>query len=246
MITLFALVLARILGLFLGAPILSNTSLPMRIRVAISSLLAVAMMATVHADTLPADGYAFAVAMTSEALVGLAIGLLVRLVFVAFEVAGELQGFQMGLAMANVFDPESQSETAVLGSLYLNLVSISFLLMDGHHLLIRALAASFDAFPVGGALDAAVLTQALHGSASSMWATGARIAAPVTGVLLLMNALLGFLNRVMPQMSIFNVGFPLTAMAGYLAVLLTVPETVAFFLRSYGGLEDQLGLLLGR
>lgn len=245
MIVLFSLVIARIFGLFLGAPFFTREGVPLRFRMLLAVGLAPMLMAGATPGELPVDGYAFAVALGGEVAVGFAIGLLVRLLFSAFQIAGTIMGYQMGLAMANVLDPESNRQMSVLATLHLTLVGLLFLLLDGHHLLVRALAASFESFPVGAALRTDALAQAVSLSGGAMWEAGARIAGPVTGIMLLINALLGLINRVMPQMSIFNIGFPLSALAGYFAVLFTIPETASFFQSAYETLELDLVRLVG-
>jgi flagellar biosynthetic protein FliR len=128
----------------------------------------------------------------------------------------------------------------------MNLAATLFLLVDGHHMLIRVLAGSFETFPLGGSFAFATLAEPLFASAGEMFESGARIAAPVTGLLLLVNASIGLLNRVMPHLSIFNVGFPLTVMAGMLAVLASLPRAANFFLSAYQILEHNLAdLFLG-
>jgi len=154
-------------------------------------------------------------------------------------------GYQMGLAMANVIDPESNRQIGVLGTLHVTMIAVMFLLLDGHHMLIRGVATSFEAFPVGGVLQTGVLAQTMFSSGASMWEAGARIAGPVTGIMLLINGLLGLINRVIPQMSIFNIGFPLSAFSGYLAVLLTIPESASFFVTAYSRLEFDVARLVG-
>ena len=246
MIVLFALVMARVFGLFLGAPIFSTPRvMPRRIRMMLAALIAPALMPAAMSDQLPQDGFAVTVAIAGELAIGFAIGLLTRFVFAAFQIAGTIMGYQMGLAMANVIDPESNRQVGVLGTLHVTMIAVMFLLVDGHHMLIRGLATSFEAFPVGGVLQTGVLAQAVFASGGSMWEAGARIAAPVTGIMLLINGMLGLINRVMPQMSIFNIGFPLSAFAGYMAVLLTIPESASFFVRAYARVELDIARLVG-
>jgi flagellar biosynthetic protein FliR len=243
-IVLFVLVLTRIFGLFLGAPIFMSRGIPLRYRMMLAALISPLLMPGAMPEHLPEDGFAVTVAMVGEMAVGLAIGLLARIVFVSFQIAGTMMGYQMGLAMANVIDPDTHRQTGILGTLLLNLVGLIFLLLDGHHMLVRSLAASFEAFPVGAVLQIDRLAQAVFSSGGTMWEAGARIAGPVTGIMLLINSLLGLINRVMPQMSIFNIGFPLSALTGYLAVLLTIPEAASFFVSAYGRLEDTIARLI--
>jgi flagellar biosynthetic protein FliR len=152
----------------------------------------------------------------------------------------------MGFAMARTLDPSSGMQTTVIATLHLQLVTLLFFFLDGHHLLIRGLAASYDSFPIGASLETGVLSQSLFSASGFMYEIGARVAGPVTGVMLLINALIGFLNRIVPQLSIFNIGFPLTVMSGLVAVALSIPETVAFFLRAYESFEGQLAAVLLR
>ena len=235
MIVLFALVLTRLFGLFLGAPIFMRRGIPFRFRMLLAAMLSPLLMPAAMPEQLPEDGFAVTVAMVGELAVGFAIGLLARFIFASFQIAGTMMGYQMGLAMANVLDPESNRQTGVLDTLYVNMVGLIFLLLDGHHMLIRGLATP--------QIDQ--LTQLIFASGGTMWEAGARIAGPVTGIMLLINVVLGLINRVIPQMSIFNIGFPLSAMAGYFAVLLTIPEAASYFMGAFSTLELDIARLVG-
>jgi flagellar biosynthetic protein FliR len=220
--------------------------MPQRFKATVLLMLSAAIVPGVSPVTLPEGGYAVAVAMVSELAVGLAIGILARLFLTAFQVAGAMIAFQMGFAMARTFDANSGAQAPVIATTYLQLVTILFLVLDGHHLLIRSVVASYEMFPAGAVLQAGVLNEALFSAGGLMYEAGARIAGPVTALMLLINSLMGLLNRIIPQLSIFNIGFPLTVMSGLIAVALSIPEVVNFFLRFYGTFEQQLaGLLSG-
>ena len=244
MLILFVLVLARVGGVFLGAPLVSGAAFPVRFRTVLVIVLAATLLPVAHPVALPENGYAVAVALVGELAIGFALGMLARLLVTAFQLAGGIIAFQMGFAMARTLDPSSGVQTTVIATLHLQLVTVLFFLLDGHHLLIRSLAASYDAFPVGAPFESGVLAQSMFSATGFMFETGARVAGPVTGVMLLINALIGFLNRIVPQLSIFNIGFPLTVMSGLTAVMLSIPETVAFFLRAFETFEGQLAELL--
>jgi flagellar biosynthetic protein FliR len=122
---------------------------------------------------------------------------------------------------------------------------VLFQLMDGKHYLMRSVAASFDVFPAGAALPSAALAELLSSGFGSLFELGARVAAPVSGLLLLVNGLIGFLNRVTPQLSIFNVGFPLTVAAGLLGTLCSLPALAALFSAAHEGVQASLAGLLG-
>jgi flagellar biosynthetic protein FliR len=147
--------------------------------------------------------------------------------------------------MTAAFDPMSGTRSTVLQTLHLNLVTVLFLALDGHHLLVRSLAASYETIPVATGAVMSDLTPTLFAEGTTLFETGAVVAAPVTGLLLLINAVVGFLNRIMPQLSIFNIGFPMTVFTGMVAVFLSIPGLAAAFLRSFGHLEGLLAGLFG-
>ena len=153
--------------------------------------------------------------------------------------------FQMGLAMASAFDPETRQNTPVIGTAHLGMVTLIFLLLDGHHMLIRSLSASLESFPVGTAIDSGFWTEILVDRTGAMYAVGARVAGPVTGIMMLVNASLGFLNRVAPQFSVFSFGFPITIMSGLLSLIFVLPEVGSFFTRTYTELVEQMALITG-
>lgn len=243
MLVLFVLVLARVMGLLTAFPGFSRASMPARVRVSLGIFIAVALAPVIGRPELPVDGAAAAGAMATEFMTGFAIGLFARLLIAAFHLAGTLMSFQAGFAMARAFNPETDTQATVLETIHINLVTAIFLILDGHHLLLRSLAASFETFPVASTFQSEFFARSLFTSAASMFEMGAQIAAPVTGLLLLINATIGLLNRIMPQFSIFNIGFPLQVAGGILAVLISLPGTASFFLGAYESLEAQLGLV---
>jgi flagellar biosynthetic protein FliR len=244
-LVLFSLVLARTTGLLLGAPVFSATTLPRRFRMGLAVLLSLALLPAAYGRPMPEDGYAVAGAMAVEGLLGFSIGLLVRMVLAAFQLAGGMISFQAGFAMTAAFDPMSGTRSTVLQTLHLNLVTVLFLVLDGHHLLVRSLAASYETIPVATTAIMSDLTSTLFAEGKTLFQTGAVVAAPVTGLLLLINATVGFLNRIMPQLSIFNIGFPMTVFTGMVAVFLSIPGVTEAFLRSFEHIEVLLASLFG-
>jgi flagellar biosynthetic protein FliR len=244
--TVFWLVVARVSGLFVGAPVLSQDALPRRYAILLIALIAASLTPLAVPAELPDGSTPLLAGLVGEFAVGWCIGLMARLLTSAFQLAGTIAGNQIGLAMASAYDPASGSDNEVVGTLHLNLAGMLFLLLDGHHLLIRGLAASFQAFPAGGPLRADILAASLFEVGGAVWAIGLQAAAPVAAIMLLTNGVLGFLNRANPQLSIFNVGFPLTALLGFAALLLALPGSVEAFASAFLLLQDEwLGALAG-
>jgi flagellar biosynthetic protein FliR len=244
-VSLFTLVLCRVGGLFLVAPFFSRGGVPLRARVLLAVAISLCLLPIVPSQSSPGDAASVAAGMAGELAIGVAIGLFARLLLTAFQLAGEIIAFQMGFALASSFDPESEATEPVISSIHLGLVTLLFLVLDGHHLLVRAIAASFETFPVGAGLESETLARGLLASASEMYETGARVAAPVAGLLLLLNAMIGFVNRITPQLSIFNIGFPITVVGGMLGLLVVLPRLASFFLQADLELGRRLATLFG-
>ena len=245
MLVVFTLILCRVAGLFLVAPFFSRGGVPLRARVMLAVAISICLLPVIPKPAAVGDAPAVADGMAGELAIGVSIGLLARMLLTAFQLAGEIIAFQMGFALASSFDPESEATEPVISTIHLSLVTVLFLSLDGHHLLVRALAASFETFPAGAGIESETLARGLLASASEMYETGARVAAPVAGLLLLLNAMVGFINRITPQLSIFNVGFPLTVVGGLLGLIVVLPRLASFFLQAHAQLGERLAMLFG-
>ncbi len=202
----------RVTALLLAAPIFGHRSVPVRVRVGIAVLCVIALApfgARAAAAIGPnAPAAALVAALVGEVLLGLALGFAARLVFAGFALLGEFVAVQGGLGAATVLDPASGASTVVLTSL-LQLVALTlFLAVDGHHLLLRGVHASFAALPPGAVVLPAVRFEAVVGLGSVIWELAARLALPVTAVMLTSNLAVGILGRVIPQLNLIALQLP--------------------------------------
>ncbi len=168
------------------------------------------------------DAAAFG-AVIQQLVIGVAIGFVVRLVFAAVELAGEVVGFQMGLNFAAFFDPSMNAQTSALGRFFGQMAALLFVVLNGHVMVLTAVTRSFEAFPVGGNAFANLDQLKLFQLGTDLFASGFWIALPMVGMLMFVNLALGIVSRVAPQMNIFAVGFPITLTVGLLGVALTLP-----------------------
>ena len=166
--------------------------------------------------------------LVGAVLVGAAMGFTMRMVFTAVLAAGEYIGLQMGLSFASFFDPMNGGATMVVARLLNMLAMLIFVAVDGHLLMIAALARSFEALPIADAPLAAQGWLFLVGGASQIFASGMMLSLPLVAALLVLNLAMGILNRASPQFSIFAVGFPLTLLAGIAMLQLLMPHLAAF------------------
>lgn len=216
--------LVRVLALISVAPVLSHRVVPIRVKLlmgmAITALLVPNLSTPPLADALSGAGIAL---LAQNILIGVTLGFAVRLIFASMELAGELIGLQMGLSFAGFFSPATgQTQNAVASFLAL-LALLMFLAIDGHLLLIHALAESFRVFPLSQADAAPLSFELLVRMAADMFSVALTIALPFVAVLLLVNVVLGVLARVAPQLNIFAVGFPLTLLVGLAVLYLLLP-----------------------
>lgn len=233
----------RVLAVFTSAPLFSSKAFPVRARIALALLVAVASQ--VSLPLMPIVGFNDAEAMGAviqQLVIGLSIGFAVRVVFAAVELAGEVVGFQMGLNFAAFFDPSLSAQSSALGRFFGQLAALLFVVLNGHIMVIMAVTRSFEAFPVGGsALDALHKLQ-LFKLGTDLFASALWIALPMVGMLMFVNLALGIVSRVAPQMNIFAVGFPITLVVGLLGVALTLPLLETPFISL---MERVIGLFVG-
>lgn len=208
----------RVLALFSAAPLLSSRALPVRARVAAAG--AIAVVVAPFAQVPPGLSLASASGLglvVQQVLIGLALGFAARLLFAAFEIAGEFIGLQMGFSFAGFFDPHGGSESAV-GSWLHTLALMLFVALDAHLVLIDALVATFRTLPIGADPFSALALVRLDRLGSEVFRLALSLALPATMLMLFVNLVLGFTSRVAPQLSIFSVGFPVTLLTGLAAL----------------------------
>ncbi|WP_310566781.1 flagellar biosynthetic protein FliR [Hydrogenophaga sp.] len=214
----------RILAVFGSAPIFSARSVPVRSKVALAFLIAVCAQAGLPEQEVIAltDARAFGMVL-QQVVVGAAIGLAVRIVFASVELAGEVVGLQMGLNFAGFFDPSTNTQTSAVGRFFGNTTMLLFVVINGHLMLLQAVIASFETFPVGGGAFDAIAQMRIHELGAVVFRYGLWIALPMIGMLLFINIVLGFVSRIAPQMNAFAIGFPITLSAGLVGIAATLP-----------------------
>ncbi len=209
-VLLFMLVLARSAAFFAVFPALGGASVPPRLKAAAAAVFALLLFSAVPVPAvLPAATLARVLLLLRESLVGLMLGSLVHFVFMGAQFAGQTIGVQMGLAAASLFDPSTQETVGVSGRFYYLLALLLFLSLDLHHGFLAGLARSFTLLPLGESGLPAAGFQRWIELTGQVLILALRLSMPLLASLLLLDIALGFLGRLVPQMNIFLVGFPL-------------------------------------
>ncbi len=209
----------RIGGFVASAPVINSTTVPPRIKILLTLALAFLLAPTI---AVPAALSVFSgpgvVAAVRELVIGVAIGMVVQLAFEAFTLAGQLVAITMGLGFATLIDPQRGANTTVMGQLFMILAILTYLSMDGHLLLLGALANSYVGLPIGAAAVGRNLWLTIGLLGGRIFETGLLIALPAVVALILINIALGVVTRAAPQLNLFGIGFPLTLFAGFLVL----------------------------
>lgn len=242
----FGLVVARLAGLVMFQPVLASLAIPAQVRVAV--VLALAAVVTpfvrLHAG-LPDTPATLALALGSELLVGVTVGLVLRIGFAALQLGGLLIAQESGLAFGQIVDPVYGQEESVLSTVYAQIAVVVYLLLGGHRELVAACLDTFHAVPLltqPASLDA-TLDLLLAAMASGGELT-LRVAIPVLLTLMLVNLVLGFLSRTLPQINVTTVGFALKTPAAFFVMAATLPAVVEAFADELSGLVSMLRTLL--
>ena len=231
---LFLLVMVRVSGLLISAPILGSANFPMLPKAGLAGLMAVIITPTIArlGMVIPEEPLAFALVAASEFLIGIAMGFVMSLVFTAIQVGGQIMDMQSGFGMMNVFNPAMETQFPIFGFFLFILATLYFLVLSLHHVMIRALVASFESIPIGGFVYRPGLLWEVSTWGRGLFIDGLMIAAPVAAAMLLAYASMGLLGRVVPQIHLFVVGFPITIATA----LIVVAGSIGVYMRILDGM----------
>ena len=219
---LYMLTVTRLSGLVVYSPVLGLNQVPMRVRLVFVLILASILSAVVPTTALPINSSGeLALAVMREFLIGALIGLSVQVAFGALTLAGQMLDYQVGFNAAALFDRNTQAQNPLLSVLFGMLGGVVFLTLDGHHLLLRAVAQTMRVFPVGEGgftVSPAVLAQEF----GRVFVLGLTLASPVAIGVFLLDVATAFVSRTMPQLNVYFVALPLKVFWGLLLLSVTV------------------------
>ncbi|MBF8745389.1 MULTISPECIES: flagellar biosynthetic protein FliR [Pseudomonas] len=210
----FLLPLFRVTAMLMTMPIFGTKMLPARIRlyvaVAITVVIVPALPALPEFDPLSLRGLLLC---AEQIIVGTLFGLALQLLFQTFVIAGQIVSTQMGMGFASMVDPANGVNVAVVSQFMTMLISILFLLMNGHLVMFEILTESFTTLPVGNALVVSHFWE-MAGRMGWVFGAGLLLILPAITALLVVNIAFGVMTRAAPQLNIFSIGFPLTLVLG--------------------------------
>ncbi len=244
--TIFLLVLVRCAALILTLPFFGSANLPVMLKAGLSMALALVISPLIPAGAfhLPTTVPGFLFLAAGEMMLGAILGLAVRLLFTSVQIMGQLVGFQMGFAVANVLDPVSGGQVSVLAQFCFLMALLTLFAVNADHWFFKALADSFLLVRPGDITMSRSLFDQMMKLSAEMFALSIRLGAPVIAALLFTQVTMGILAKTVPQMNILIVGFPLTVSVGLIFLSLTLTMMIPTLARLFSQLGPTLAGLL--
>jgi flagellar biosynthetic protein FliR len=219
----FLLVFLRVSSMLYIFPVFSAPQIPTMVRLGFGLIVSFLLYKVVPPVHLSNGVYELALAAVSQIVLGVIVGFVAALVFTGVQFAGELIDLQIGFAIANVINPQTQQNITVIGEFELAIATLIFVATDSHHFLIQGIAGSFNLVP----LPYISLDPSVAGNITLFFTQAFlivfRIAAPVVAALFMTNVALAFMARVAPQMNVFVVGLPIQVGVGLIMMAISLP-----------------------
>ncbi|MBW2615690.1 MAG: flagellar biosynthetic protein FliR [Deltaproteobacteria bacterium] len=178
--------------------------------------------------------------VTGELIIGMILGLLVQIIFEGVRMMGQVVGFQTGFAITNILDPQSGMQVSILSNMAFLVAMVSFLILNGHHILLNAIRESFEIINVGSlSLDRRIFQEIVH-AAGDMFVIALKIGAPAIAALLFVKVAFGLITKLIPQMNIMIVAFPVQIVMGLIFFGICLNVLLAFMETYLGDLGSLL------
>jgi flagellar biosynthesis protein FliR len=218
----FTLTLMRVSIVLFMLPIFGANTIPTTVKAALCLVFSMAVWPKLSfpGTLLPSNPWSLTLMFAGEVIMGLLLDILVRLLFAAAQSAGAVMGFSMGFTLMNTVDPLTGASEPGIAHLIGQVVTMLFLALDGHLMLLGALAQSFALVPPGDLLINPALGVDLIHFTSQMFVMAVKIAAPILASIFLVDLALALVARAAPQMNVLFIGFPLKIGVGFLFMTL--------------------------
>jgi flagellar biosynthetic protein FliR len=227
-VVMFGLILLRMISFVVSSVVFGSGTISAPVKILLSLVLSMVVLPSIHLG--PADSARLVedVVLLSarEIFIGLSLGFLTRLFFFTIGMTGELISVSIGLGQAQIFNPMMGSNSNTVEQFYSTIATLIFFAANGHHLLISAIAQSYELVPlaqmklnVGPYAEIATFTQ-------DMMVMAIKMCAPILGAVMITNIAMGVLGRAVPQINVLVTSMPVTLMLGFILMFLCIPLLV--------------------
>jgi len=239
----FFLIFTRLGAMTMMLPALGETSIPARIRLFLSLSISLIIYGLLRGSlpVMPVSPVALGVLLICEVLIGVMIGLSIRLLVSALHIAGTVIAMQSGLAMAQAFDPAQGGQSSLVAT-FMTLVGVTLVFVTNlHHLMISAMYNSYSLFPIGGDIFIGGFAELIADTVSNSFKLGIQMSAPIIVYALVFNAGLGIIARLVPQLQVFFVAIPINVTLGFVIMAIVLSAAMQWYLEH---IEASLGAFL--
>lgn len=203
-------------GMLMMLPVFSGRNVPIPVRLAIAALLAlIGLQALREASLPPVDVLTLVLASAHELIIGLLMGIGVRLIFFALEMAGQIIATEMGLSVSSQIDPVSQGSSTPVSVALTLFGTLLFLISGAHHAVFAAFARSFVLMPPGLASFNRAAGEVFVQSTGSIFLLAVQMAAPLMAINFVVTLTFAVLSKAAPGINAFGESFPVRIAAGF-------------------------------
>lgn len=242
----FLLILLRVSVMTLLTPIFDSRNIPAAVKAGFCLSFGIFCYRMLQPAPLPpiSDPVTLASGVAQEVMIGAMMGLVVRLMFAAVQLAGELVGFQMGLTIANVVDPVSSNQVSIISQMLYFFAILIFFVINGHHAVLHAAMESFSLIPPFGMRLSEALGLFTMGRITAMFRISLVFGAPMIVSLVLATIVIGLIARTVPQMNVFMVALPAKIWIGLFFLGISLPLMAHVMQRFSVELRGQMTTIL--
>jgi flagellar biosynthetic protein FliR len=226
----FILVLARVSPLFLLAPPFNSSMVPARARLIIACGISIGLAPlALHGQAIPGDAMKIAGLALKEIVIGLGFAFSIACLFAAVDAAGSMIDTQIGMNFGSLLNPVDNTQSGSISQLYSMVGILVFIAIDGEAWVIRGLGRTYELVPMLSTPSISKMTQAATSAFEGILSSALEVAGPVLLALILTDVAFGVVSRVVPQLNIFAVGFPMKMIVGLLVVAAALPFMSGWF-----------------
>ena len=236
------LIFLRVAAIVFSAPVLDTDTIPAGFKAGLALAVSILLLPAVDAVVTVRDLslMTFFIGVFSEIAIGVTIGLSVKLLFAGIQLAGQIVGYQMGFAVANVVDPATSAQIPILAQFYNLTAMLVFLAINAHHMFFSALVDSYAILPPLSMHISPQLIGMMMRLAANMFVVAVKVGAPLIAVMLMVSVALGMVARTVPQIHIFIVAMPMKILIGLVFLLMISPYLTAYLIDLFSSYQVTL------
>ncbi len=241
------LIFTRIGAILFFGPVFNSRIIPTYVKIGLALLITYAVypfVTKIDFEISKLNVVSYFLLLFLEIAVGIIIGFLSTFIFAAIQTAGQLIGFSMGLAIANVYDPITNEQVSEVSHLQNIFALWIFLLLNGHHIFLKACIKSFQFIPLAGLSVNAHFFKLLINSGAAIFIIAVKIGIPMLIALFLVDVAFAIIARLAPQINILIVGIPIKIFVGFIFMMISLPLFVLMFKKLFGSFMIKVFLLI--